>query len=552
MVLYPEVPFSPSLSDPETEACLERGDVQGLRAIGISRGFGPSHYYRRQVYPLVLGVTGHSVRGAQQQFSDDEDLPQAAVIVGDASRSLWHRFEGDSAPQTGLDSAHTHTHTQSKALLEAEIKAEQACFGQFLLRVFEADRTLHYYQGFHAIAEVIFCLYRQDLDTAAAVLAGIGTKLLLWSLQNTFDSTMPLGAITDSLLAEVAPSIAACMDHTDMATSITLLPASISWHVHQIKDTAAQYRLMDRYICAQSSFTPFYVSAAMVALDQAELLGLASANIYSFMTVISRYPQMHGSVRDKERERERETHRSVREASDSGVSVSVTDTDTVSQPTLDDTPSTPTDVSPYTFVSDAISLANEMMQAVPPHSFPEVRECVSRYRGIVDAVCPSVGERVSLTPVLSHAGISVLPTPPALVQAMAVKAAQDANRESQGRRQAARGIPSSASLIDTDTPTEGVPSSPVADSYLPGEGPPPSAPSGTKRQRRQGASATHPLALSVKGDRTPRHGKEEGSLLYSDLTPESVWRHPAVRRTALYAGVIIGVGLLLFVVRRRR
>ncbi|XP_023946440.2 TBC1 domain family member 20 [Bicyclus anynana] len=228
----------------ELERCLKNPDLINLEQwqnFAKSKAGLISDEYRRQIWPLLVGVT-------EDEMTDPPSLDDLSKhseyhqVVMDVNRSLKRFPPGIPYEQ--------------RVALQDQLTV-------LILRVIMKYPHLKYYQGYHdvAITLLLVCGERASFPLLCRLSYGPGAPLAPF-MQATLQPTQHLLNYVFPVIRRADDRLADCLDKAGVGTMFAL-PWYLTWFGHSLNRYADVVRLYDYFLCAPPLF-PVYVTAALV------------------------------------------------------------------------------------------------------------------------------------------------------------------------------------------------------------------------------------------------------------------------------------------------
>ncbi|XP_034841115.1 TBC1 domain family member 20 [Maniola hyperantus] len=228
----------------EIERCLKNPDLINLEQwqnFAKSRAGLISDEYRRQIWPLLVGVT-------EEEMTDPPSLDDLSKhseyhqVVMDVNRSLKRFPPGIPYEQ--------------RVALQDQLTV-------LILRVIMKYPHLKYYQGYHdvAITLLLVCGDKASFPLLCRLSYGAGAPLAPF-MQATLQPTQHLLNYMFPVIRRADDRLADCLDKAGVGTMFAL-PWYLTWFGHSLNRYSDVVRLYDYFLCAPPLF-PVYVTAAIV------------------------------------------------------------------------------------------------------------------------------------------------------------------------------------------------------------------------------------------------------------------------------------------------
>ncbi|XP_045760882.1 TBC1 domain family member 20 [Maniola jurtina] len=228
----------------ELERCLKNPNLINLEQwqnFAKSKAGLISDEYRRQIWPLLVGVT-------EEEMTDPPSLDDLSKhseyhqVVMDVNRSLKRFPPGIPYEQ--------------RVALQDQLTV-------LILRVIMKYPHLKYYQGYHdvAITLLLVCGDRASFPLLCRLSYGAGAPLAPF-MQATLQPTQHLLNYMFPVIRRADDRLADCLDKAGVGTMFAL-PWYLTWFGHSLNRYSDVVRLYDYFLCAPPLF-PVYVTAAIV------------------------------------------------------------------------------------------------------------------------------------------------------------------------------------------------------------------------------------------------------------------------------------------------
>ncbi|KAK5073131.1 GTPase-activating protein gyp8 [Lithohypha guttulata] len=255
---------SASKHDKISSACRE-GNVDALVSFAGSEGGLLDDHLRATAWPLLLGCTIDDGRSLDKvewrslpQHQDEEQVQK------DVDRAFVYY------PVNETEHALAHRKT---ALLD------------LIVHVLRVNPMLHYFQGFHDIAQVLLLVLGKDAAFPAV------SRLSLLRIRDYM--LISLGPAEKHL--QLIPAILQCADaqlanHLGSTPPYFALSAVLTLYAHDIQEYADIARLYD-FILAHEPVMTIYLFAALVTSRREELLEIPAEDHDMLLFTLSKLPQ---------------------------------------------------------------------------------------------------------------------------------------------------------------------------------------------------------------------------------------------------------------------
>ncbi|KAI9099762.1 rab-GTPase-TBC domain-containing protein [Phlyctochytrium arcticum] len=258
---------------------LANTDLDTLRRLAVSRGGFLNNGLRKRVWPTLLhcrrrepGIDPESDKQDHKIGSPgppEPSSPDSTELPTPPSSPI--KSTPRDASQVALDVNRSLAHLLPKAaVLDDDRLVEMRTeLSGVILKVLSNHPYLHYYQGFHDVAAVLYLVLKPS--RAAPCLESLALFFLRDFMTPTLTSAMAHIHLLAPLLHLVSPSISEFLGTMDSFLPYFCLSWVITWFTHDIDDLSRAARLMD-FLLASGPLMPVYLTAAVVLSQREELV----------------------------------------------------------------------------------------------------------------------------------------------------------------------------------------------------------------------------------------------------------------------------------------
>lgn len=232
-----------SFGDVAVSSASLHDDIGHLRRVGQERGF-PARL-RRKIWPILLGADSEA-RGSQPATN---------------SRAA-HKDE----KQVLLDTNRSFTGSVSSSLDEKSVSVLKNDLQQLICDVLRRNMWLHYYQGYHDIAQLVYLV--MGSASAGAVLEQISLSYLRDFMLSTLSPSMSMLRLVHQIVRIADPDYANILVETEPYYAI---PVILTWWTHTIQSHSDACRMVD-FLISSEPVMIIYTIAAGTILRRNEVL----------------------------------------------------------------------------------------------------------------------------------------------------------------------------------------------------------------------------------------------------------------------------------------
>ncbi|CCG84669.1 protein of unknown function [Taphrina deformans PYCC 5710] len=216
-------------------------DVVYLRRIGKERGFPPR--LRRKIWTILLDC-------------ESEERPTAGVI-------LPHQDE----KQVLLDTNRSFTMALPHTIEESQIFGMKIDLQHLIAKVLRNQPWLHYYQGYHDIAQLFYLVMGNN---AGPALESLSLFYLRDFMLSSLDPSMSMLRLVHQIVQVAEPEYAVQLHDV---VPYYAIPVLLTWWTHSIESHDEACRMFD-FLLSSEPVMIIYTIAAATLLRQVEVLKL--------------------------------------------------------------------------------------------------------------------------------------------------------------------------------------------------------------------------------------------------------------------------------------
>lgn len=230
-------------------------DLHNLRQIGRSRGF-PSRL-RRKIWLILLGIEENTMESHTRETCLEP-----------------HRDE----KQVALDVNRAFTTALPKGLEASKVPSHKKELESLIVRVLRQYPWLHYYQGYHDIAQFVHLVLG---NAAEAGLAKISLIFLRDFMLSSLEPSMSMLRLVHQIVRVADPDYAHLLSSTEPYYAISTL---LTWWTHSLQTFHESCRIMDFFLSSDPDMILYTIAAATLA-KRKEIIEIAGDSDLIFVTL---------------------------------------------------------------------------------------------------------------------------------------------------------------------------------------------------------------------------------------------------------------------------
>ena len=242
-------------------------DLTVLRNLCLSQGGLLTSDLRSKAWHKLLNITlydvdtcdgGENHNDGDMQFGS-RPMNTDAIIDLDANRAVFFRYLDTSDEESDSGAYREECTSQLRTIIKSTMA--------------RLDNGLHYYQGFHDVASVVYANMPGEESKASTVLYRIANKHLQDAMHENFDSISSfLNLSFFPLLQKLDHELHDYLKRAELQPTV-FLKWIITLFSHDIHDPNVASRLFDSILASHPLF-PLYLSMAVLIINRQELFEL--------------------------------------------------------------------------------------------------------------------------------------------------------------------------------------------------------------------------------------------------------------------------------------